>query len=131
MKTSPLENNVRQACFQYDFAQHGGAVEAITVYGDNIPADAIILDGIIRVNTAVTSDGSATVAIMAQGANDILAATGKASLTLNALLDTVPLGTAATAIRLTAAISSLTFTVGTAALLTGKITVALRWMRSA
>ena len=131
MKTSPLDNNCRQACFQYDFAQHGGAVGAITVYGDNIPADAIILDGIIRVNTAVTSSGLATVAIGAVAADDILAATAKASLTLNALLDTVPVTTAATAIRVATAISSLTFTVAEAALLTGKITVSLRWMRSA
>jgi hypothetical protein len=129
MRTSPLESNCRQASFQYDFTRHGGAVGAITVPGDNIPADAIILDGIIRVNTAVTSSGLATVAIMAQGAADILAATAKASLTLNALLNTVPVGTAATAIRLTAAITGLTFTVGTEALTAGKITVSLRWMR--
>jgi hypothetical protein len=128
METSPLENNCRQACFTYDFAKHGGAVGAITVYGDNIPKDAIILDGIIRVNTAVTATGSATVAIMAQGAGDILAALGKASFTLNAKLDVVPLCTAATCILLTAAIKSLTFTVAVDALLTGKVTVSLRWM---
>jgi hypothetical protein len=130
MKTSPLENNCRQACFQYDFAQHGGAQGNITVVGDNIPVDAIILDGIIRVNTACTSGGSATVAIKAVGANDLLTATAVGSLTANALLDTVAVGSAATAIRVSTAITALTFTVATADLTAGKITVALRWMRS-
>jgi len=127
METSPLENNCRQACFTYDFAKHGGAVSAITVYGDNIPKDAIILDGIIRVNTAGVG-ATATVAIMAQAANDIATAIAVASLTLNAKLDVVPVGTAATCILLTAAIKSLTFTIATAALTAGKITVSLRWM---
>ena len=131
MKTSPLENNVRQACFQYDFAQHGGAIGAITVNGDNIPVDAIILDGIIHVNIAGASGGATTVAISAVNAADILAATAVGALTLNAMLDTVPAGTAATAIRVATAITSLTFTIAAAALTAGRITVALRWMRAA
>lgn len=128
MRTSPLESCCRQASFQYDFARHGGAIGAIVVAGDNIPAGAIILDGIIRVNTAPVGT-SATVAIMALSAGDILAATAITSMTLNALLNVVPVGTAATAIRVTSAITGLTFTVATTALTAGKITVSLRWMR--
>jgi len=118
----------RIAYFQYDFDVDGGDAGAITVLGSNIPSGAIITSGMIHVNTAVTSDGSATVAIQAASSEDILAATAKASLTLNALLDLVPVGTAATAIRLTSQINSLTFTVGTAALTAGKITACLEYL---
>jgi len=128
MQSSPLENNCRVASYQYDFTKHGGAIGAIEVLGDGIPKGAVILDGIVHVNVAATSEGSATVAVMAVGAGDILGATAVASLTLAALLDTVPVGTAATAIKLTASINKLTFTVAVAALLTGKITVSLRYL---
>lgn len=132
MQTSGLENNLRVSYFQYDFAKHGGATGDITVYGDGIPANAIICGGVIRVNAAVTSGGLATVAIKAATAEDILAATAKASLTLNALLATVPdFATVGDMVTLASAINSLTFTVGTDALTAGKITVALFWVLSA
>lgn len=127
MQTSGVENNVRVSYFQYDFAKHGGATGAITVTGDGIPSGAIITDGMIHVNTAVTSAGSATVAIEALTTADLLAATAKASLTLNALVSAIPKSTAATWIRATSAINSLDFTVAVAALTAGKITVALTW----
>ena len=131
MKTSGLENAKKVAYFEYDFSIHGGAAEAITVYGDVIPIGAIITSGMIHVKTAVTSAGSATVAIQALSSEDVLAATGKASLTLNALIDTVPVGTAATAIRCTSTVQSLTFTPAVAALTAGKICVALEYVVTA
>ena len=131
MRTSGLENNLRTSYFQYDFARHGGVVGAITVTGDGIPSGAIICNGLVHVNTAVVGTTS-TVAIMAVNAADVLAATAEASLTINALIVTVPdFATAAHYIRLTAAINSLTFTVATGALTAGKITVGLNWMLGA
>lgn len=123
-----LISSKRVAVYEYDFAQHGGAVGAITVYGDVIPAGAIIKEGIVHVKTAVTSSGSATLQIKALTTDDILASTAKASLTLNALIATVPVGTAASSIRVTSAITALTFTVGTEALLTGKVRVYLEYV---
>jgi hypothetical protein len=84
------------------------------------------MDGIVHVKTACTSGGSATIAIQALAAEDILAATAVASFSLNALLDVVPVGTAATMIRCTAA-TQLTFVIATAALTAGVISVGLRW----
>lgn len=127
MLNAPLEGRLGCAVFKYDFAKHGGVVGAITVTPKLLPKGAIVWGpGIIHVITAVTSAGAATMQIMAVGADDILASTGKASLTLNALLDTVCVGTAATAIRCTVA-TQLTFTVGTADLTAGVIAVALPW----
>lgn len=131
MQTSGLENNLRVSYFQYDFAKHGGAAGDITVYGDGIPKGGWIVDAKILVNTAVVGTTS-TLAIKAASANDILAATAEASLTLNAKLQGVPdMATVADQIILAAAINSLTFTVGTNDLTAGKVTVALMWILSA
>ena len=129
MQNSALEGRVREAAFEYDFALHGGVTGTITVGPKLLPAGALILDGLIHVVTAVTSDGSATVQIMAIGADDIRASTAKGTLTLNALLDTVPDGAATNAIRCTTA-TQLTFTVGTADLTAGKVRVFLRYFLS-
>ena len=129
--TSGLENNLRVSYFQYDFAKHGGAVGAISVQGDGIPANAWIMDAKVRVNTAVVGTNS-TVAIMAVGAGDVLAATAEASLTLNALIQGVPdMATVAHQFVLASAINALTFTVAAANLTAGKITVAVIWCLSA
>ena len=120
-----LENKKQTAYFEYDFSKHGGEVGDIEVPGNGIPKGAVIHIGGIHVKTAVTSGDAATVAIKALTSADILAATGKASLALNDLLDTVPDGTAANAIRVTSNITALTFTVAVADLTAGKIAVAL------
>lgn len=123
---SGLEKQMKVAKFVYDFAKDGGAVGAVVVGANLIPANALVVRGMVHVDTAVLSGGSATVALGLETATDILAATAKASLTLAAKLDTVPVGTAATAVKTTAA-RGLTVTVGTAALTAGKITVFLEY----
>jgi hypothetical protein len=47
----------------YDFATDGGAVSTITLRGDSIPSGAYIVDAYVIVETALTSGGSATVAV--------------------------------------------------------------------
>lgn len=106
----------------YDFAVDGGAQGAITPVGTvNLPNKAIIVGGTANIIAAVTSLGSATVSIgtsAGSSATSILAATAKASLTLAALLNIVPVF--ATPIKLTAA-GNVTFTVGAADVTAGKI----------
>lgn len=109
----------------YDFAVGGGAVADIVMKDQDgadavIPSGAIITHVLIDVRTAVLSGGNATVAIKAEGAADLLGATAKASLTLNAFLDGVPVSSAATAVRLTAD-RTIKATVAVAALTAGKI----------
>ena len=130
MQENGLETRKGVAVFEYDFAKHGGAVGDITVDPKLLPKDAIITSGVLHVKTACTSGGAATVAIKAVGTDDVLAAAAVATLTLNALLDVVPVGTAATMIRCTAA-TQLTFTIATAALTAGKIAVALEYVVTA
>ena len=74
---------------------------------------------------AVTSDGSATVAINLVGANDLLTATAKASLGIKAQK---PLAAViAQPIKLEEE-KAVTVTVGTAALTAGKINGYIIWM---
>jgi len=131
MRNTGLATRKGVAYFEYDFSVNGGAVEAITVEGDEIPKGAIITSGVHHVTAAVTSGASATVAVHALSANDLLAATGKSSLALNDLLDLVPDGAATNMIRVTSNITSLTYTVAVAALTAGKIVTAVEYVVTA
>jgi hypothetical protein len=126
MQETGLEkfSNLGVAVFEYDFATHGGAVSTIVLTNDYVPDDAIVLGGMIEVKAACTSDGSATVAFHLLSSEDVLAATAVASLTLAAQIDTVPVWTAATALKMTAA-TQLSCVIGTAALTAGRIFVSL------
>lgn len=58
---------------RYDFAVHGGAVGTIPLRV-SLPTGAIVLNAFLRVRTALTSGGSAEVALGIQGAADLVAA---------------------------------------------------------
>lgn len=90
-----------------------------------LPANAIVVGGFIEVNAAFTGGDSATLAIHVQGANDIVsaAAVAGAPWSTTGRKAIVPKANTpeSTSIKLTAA-REITCTVGTAALLTGKLT---------
>jgi hypothetical protein len=121
-------DGVRTARAYYDFAVDGGAVSTITpTQSDTIPANAILLGGVINSTTAVTSGGSATVAVgLSAGGSTttILTATAKASLSLDAVIISP---VAATPVKTTAA-GAITITVATAALTAGVIEVIVTYV---
>lgn len=93
-----------------------------------LPNKAIVIGGVIDVITAPTSGGSATIAIGTSAggsATNIKAATAIA--TYSALIAVVPLFTAASMFKMTAA-GDIIFTIATADLLTGKIAVHLAYL---
>ena len=110
----------------YDFSVHGGAVGDIAL-DLKLPDNAIVYQGLIDVVTDPTSGGAATVALQIEGTADLLAATAIASVT--GQLDTVPDGTAANVVKLTAE-QTLTAVVATAALTAGKFHVYLFYFLS-
>jgi hypothetical protein len=129
LATNRFSGPVGTAKFQYDFSLDGGAIGLITPGNSPIiPAKAIILGGTIDVTTALTSGGSATIALGLSagggGAAAILAATAVASWTAGITLVTIPKFTTATYIKMTAD-GRMTLTVATAALLTGVFNVNL------
>ena len=94
----------------------------------SIPAKAIVISGHVDVIAAVTSEGSATVAIHLANANDLLTATILTGLTEGKQLPMAAVKT--TPIKL-AAEKAVTVTVGTAALTAGKFDGYLVWMEGA
>ena len=123
MQIAPLENALKVAQFEYDFAKHGGAIGDITIDPKLLPAGAKILNGMIDVTTTFVG-ATATIAFNVVGAADVLAATAVASFAADALLDVVPVWTAATAIKVATA-SPLIMTIAVAALTAGKCTINL------
>ena len=127
MRASGLENYKNVAYFEYNFAKHGGAISSISVQGASIPAGSVIVGGMIHVKTAgVGVNGTMAIGTAAGSTTNILGATAVASLTLNALLATVPVPqTANTWIRLTSNLTALLFTIATTAFTAGRVLVAL------
>jgi hypothetical protein len=110
----------------YSFAADGGAISTITPsINSTIPANAIIVGVILNPTTALTSGGSATIAVGTSAGSSTTAlkgATAVASYTLDAVMAGVPVFTAASAVKLSAA-GSITITVATAALTAGVMEV--------
>jgi len=126
----------RVAHAKFDFAVDGGAIGAITPASTAvIPQNAIITNVIVNSTTAVTSLGSATVAVgttAGSAANSLLTATAKATLSANAIIQgaCVP-GTAdaanSTYVKMSAA-GSINLTVATAALTAGVIEIFVEYV---
>ena len=93
-----------------------------------IPDNAIVIGGHVDVIAAVTSGGSATVAIGLVSGTDLLVATAVASLGLAAQ---VPMAAVKTAPIKLSAEKAVTVTVGTAALTAGKFDGYIVWMEGA
>lgn len=110
----------------YDFDVDGGAVGTIELEASPlIPADAIIMGGLIDGITLPTSGGAATIAVgFGTGAQvaSLKAATAIASYTADGLISIIPVWTAATAVRV-AAETKISVTVATAALTAGKFAI--------
>ena len=94
----------------------------------SIPDNAIVISGHVDVITAVTSGGSATVAISLVADNDLLTATELTGLTEGKQL---PMAAVKTAPIKLSAEKAVTVTVGTAALTAGKFDGYIVWMEGA
>lgn len=124
-----VPDGLRVARAHYDFALDGGAIGLITLsLSDVIPAGAIMLGGTINPTVALTSGGSATIAIgtsAGSAANSLKAATAVASYSIDALLNVVPVF--ATPVKMTAD-GQITITVATATLLTGVMDIIILYV---
>lgn len=112
---------------RYSFATDGGAQGDINLTAQAlIPPNAIILGGFIEVDTAITSGGSATVAVKVEGGGDILAAAaiGGAPWSTTGRKSVIPVFTGATTVKTTAA-RRIVATVATADLTAGAFDVVL------
>lgn len=118
---------------KYDFAVSGGAVGTINLLDESgkaltLPKNAIITSAMIDVVTTFTSGGSATIALTANSAADIKAATAVASFSAG-IMACIPVGSAATSIKLTAD-RNLAMAIAVAALTAGKAYVLVEFFVS-
>jgi hypothetical protein len=136
---SSRDNLVGEFATIWDFDVHGGAVGAVNL-GLKLPANTVIVGGLIHVLTAVTTGASGTLSFGFNTNVDLLAATAAGSLTLNAALPLLPSYTAAldgnaaaggvaafTPIRLTAE-RELKAAVATGALTAGKVAIYVKYI---
>jgi hypothetical protein len=109
----------------YNFATDGGAIGLITpALNVLIPANAIVMGGIINPTTAPVG-ATATIAFgtsAGSSATSLKAATAIATYSIDALLATVPVFTAASSFKMSAA-GNITLTVAVAPLTAGIIEV--------
>lgn len=136
-------NQQRMVRCTYDFSVMGGStaagmtLRASTVSSNSttlqpclLPKGAIIMEVFIDTITSLTSGGSATVALSTgQTGSDILGGTAYSSFTAGGITAGNPLGTASTAIKLTADRSPIV-TLGTAPVTAGKFYVLIDYILS-
>jgi hypothetical protein len=117
---------------KYDFALQGGAISTVNLVDEDgkacvVPKGAVIRDVLIDVITAGTTGTGATMALTAQSAGDLKAALAAASYT--GLVAGIPVGTTATAIKLTAD-RTLQATIATGTFTAGKWYVLIEYILS-
>lgn len=134
-----FQNQERDLKVTYDFTKLGGAVGTykLPFYATagstgepsrTLPKGAIITGCYIDVLTAGTTSASGTIALSTgQGAGDLKAATAAASYT--GIVACIPVGSAATVIKLTAD-SVPTATIATGAITAGKFNLHIQYMLS-
>lgn len=129
---SPLLGFMRVASYVYDFSVQGGAIGTVTLTAERgqIPNNAIIWSGCIDRLTTLTSSGSATIALQANTAGDLLAATAFGGFTAPGRSAIIPVGSAASSVK-TTAIRDVQLTIATAALTAGRFRVILFYTPSA
>lgn len=126
---------VRTVRGTFDFAVQGGVVGNFDLLDEqgaaiSIPANSILLDGMVDVQTTFTSSGdNATLAIQAEGANDIVnaVAIGTGTPWDQGLRAIIPLGAAANAVKTTVA-RPLRVVIGVEDVTAGKMTIFLRYV---
>lgn len=69
----PSGSGLKQIRGRYDFAVDAGAIGTIAISGEQFPAGAIILGGLVEVDTAVVGAG-ASLALQVEAAGDLVAA---------------------------------------------------------
>jgi hypothetical protein len=125
---------LKTACGEYDFAVDGGAIGAITMRptpgcDNTIPAGSVIMGGYLEIDTLFTTGTAATMALSAEAANDLVAATvvSGAPYSTTGRKSIIPVFTGATTVKTTVARSLVaTIAVGTVTAGKGRIVVFYR-----
>lgn len=122
-----LSPKIHATEFKYDFSVHGGAIGAVTIQDKTIPANALILGGLIFDPDTDLVGATATVSLGIKTAGDLHAADAIADINAGPLwVDQITLGS--TAPIETASQEGLIVTIATAALTAGVFRVKVFWV---
>lgn len=128
-------SNLRVARFEFDLGIADNCVVGAHDSPFTIPANAIIVGGFAEVNTAITGEADATLAISVQAANDIVnvAAVAGAPWSTIGRKAIIPKANTpeTTSVKIGVSAKPITCTVGTAAMLTGKVSIYLYYLEGA
>lgn len=124
----PSGTGVKFVRGRYDFAVDGGAVGTIKISADKIPVNAIILGGLVEVDTAVVGAG-ASVAVQVESAGDIVAAAAVsgAPWSTTGRKSVIPVFTGASSVKTTAA-RDINVVISAAVLTAGQVDVTLAYI---
>lgn len=124
--TKLVKESVHTLHLIWNYSTNGGAVGTSNLLGEDgkaakLPSGAIVRDCLISVETSLNGLSGATIALgTGQAGNDLKAALAFGSYT--GLVACIPVGTAATAIKLTAD-RTPTVTIGTSTISAGKMSI--------
>lgn len=118
----------KTAKMTYDFTVDGGAISTIVpVNSPTLPDDAIIVGGVIEITVAPSGASTIAIGTSAGSSNASLkAATAAATYALNTQIPLIPVWTAASAVKLTAA-GRINMTIAGGALGAGKFAVHVQY----
>jgi hypothetical protein len=115
---------VKVARWYYDFATDGGAVSTITLRGDEIPTNCVVIDARIDITTALTSGGAPTVRLDLEGSADLRAA---AALGTAPVLNAIDVLALLNSVKTTAS-RDVSMVIATAALTAGAFSVIVTYV---
>lgn len=116
----------------YDFATDAGAVGAINLRGDMVPSGAVVVASYVKVESAVTSGGAATVSLGIQTAVDVRAVATDLTTAPSLATTGVKVGLVTNALpALTTADKHIVATIATAALTAGRFSVLVEYIELA
>lgn len=114
---------------RYDFAVDGGGVGTIVISAEKLPANAIVLGGVVEVDTPPTSGGAGTLAVGSEAAGDLVAAAAVSGAPWSTAgrKSIIPVFTGASSVKMTQA-RDVVVTIATAALTAGVVDVFLAYI---
>lgn len=116
----------------YDFATDAGAIGALNLRGDKLPAGAVVLSTYIRVDTLVTTAASGTVSLGIESAVDVRAAVVPGSaVAIDSTGTKLGVTTRATAAVVCTVDRHVVATIATGAITAGKFSVLVEYLELA
>lgn len=130
--TAQYVGRTKWARAYYDFATDGGAIGALTLRGDAIPAGAVVLSATVNVATGLLPVTTSTISLGIESATDVrAAAVATGTVVLSAAGTVLSAATRATAPVVTTVDRSVVATIAAGAFTAGRFSVLVEYIELA